>query len=103
MSKRGREAKGSASILPLILLRKEKGGHQAALFCESVKIKGDKGVEKPLGESGLYCEGGTESVHSLPSSSLLYHMNLVLQACLNMNFKLPLYTEILCKPRGTSA
>lgn len=31
----------------------------AALFCESVKIKGDKGVEKPLGESGLYCEGGT--------------------------------------------
>lgn len=53
MSKRGREAKGSASILPLILLRKEKGGHQAALFCESVKIKGDKGVEKPLGGKRL--------------------------------------------------
>ena len=52
-------------------------------------------MEKPLGESGLYCEGGTESVHSLPSSSLLYHTNLVLQACLNMNLKLPLYTETL--------
>jgi len=52
-------------------------------------------VEKPLGESGLYCEGGTESVHSLPSSSLLYHTNLVLQVCLNMNFKLPLYAETL--------
>ena len=52
-------------------------------------------MEKPLGESGLYCEGGTESVHSLPSSPLLYHTNLVLQACLNMNFKLPLYTETL--------
>lgn len=50
-------------------------------------------MEKPLGESGLYCEGGTESVHSLPSSSLLYHANLVLQACLNMNFKLPLCAE----------
>ena len=50
-------------------------------------------MEKPLGESGLYCEGGTESVHSLPSSSLLYHTNLVLQACLNMNFKPPLYME----------
>ena len=50
-------------------------------------------MEKPLGESGLYCEGGTESVHSLPSSSLLYHTNLVLQACLNMNFKPPLYAE----------
>lgn len=73
----------------------EKGGLRAALFCESVKIKGDKGVEKPLGESGLYCEGGTESVHSLPSSSLLYHTNLVLQVCLNMNFKPPLYVETL--------
>lgn len=50
-------------------------------------------MEKPLGESGLYCEGGTESVHSLPSSSLLYHTNLVLQVCLNMNFKLPLCAE----------
>ena len=50
-------------------------------------------MEKPLGESGLYCEGGTESVHSLPSSPLLYHTNLVLQACLNMNFKPPLYAE----------
>ena len=75
----------------------------AALFRESVKIKGDKGVEKPLGESGLYCEGGTESVHSLPSSSLLYHTNFVLQACLNMNFKLPLCSELYFKLYGTSA
>ena len=52
-------------------------------------------MEKLLGESGLYCEGGTESVHSLPSSPLLYHTNLVLQACLNMNFKSPLYAETL--------
>ena len=81
----------------------EKGGLRAALFRESVKIKGDKGVEKPLGESGLYCEGGTESVHSLPSSSLLYHTNLVLQACLNMNFKLPLCSEFYFKLCGTSA
>lgn len=103
MGKRGEAEKGHCIHTAPILCAQEKGGHQAALFCESVKIKGDKGVEKPLGESGLYCEGGTESVHSLPSSSLLYHMNLVLQACLNMNFKLPLYTEILCKPRGTSA
>ena len=60
-------------------------------------------MEKPLGESGLYCEGGTESVHSLPSSSLLYHSNLVLQACLNMNFKLPLCLELYFKLYGISA
>ena len=103
MGKRGEEEKGHCIHAAPHLCAQEKGGHQAALFCESVKIKGDKGVEKPLGESGLYCEGGTESVHSLPSSPLLYHMNLILQACLNMNFKLPLCAETLCKPRGTSA
>ena len=32
MSKRGREAKGTASILPPILCAQEKGGHQAALI-----------------------------------------------------------------------
>ena len=66
----------------------EKGGLRAALFRESVKIKGDKGVEIPLGESGTYCEGRIESVHSLLSSRLLYHTNSILQVCLNQNFKL---------------
>ena len=79
--RRGEEALHPCSHPP-ILCAQEKGGHQAAFFCESVKIKGDKGVEKPLGESGLYCEGGTESVHSLPSSYILYHTKSEMQACL---------------------
>ena len=60
----------------------EKGGLRAAFFCESVKIKGDKGVGIPLGESGTDCEGGVESVHSLPSSYVLYHTKPEMQACL---------------------
>ena len=60
-------------------------------------------MEKPLGESGLYCEGGTESVHSLPSSPLLYHTNLILQVHLNKHFKLALCIETLFKLHGTSA
>lgn len=51
---------------------------RAALFRESVKIKGDKGVEIPLGESETYCEGRIESVHSLLSSRLLYRTNPIL-------------------------
>ena len=60
----------------------EKGGLRAAFFCESVKIKGDKGVGIPLGESGTDCEGGVESVHSLPSSYVLYHTKSEMQVCL---------------------
>ena len=48
----------------------------------TVKIKGDNGVGIPLGESGTDCEGGVESVHSLPSSYILYHTKSEMQVCL---------------------
>lgn len=83
-----RQSTSDALLSHSLSCAQEKGGLRAALFRESVKIKGDKGVEIPLGESGTYCEGRIESVHSLLSPRLLYRTNPILQVCLNHDFKL---------------
>ena len=77
-----RQSTSDAILSHSLSYAQEKGGLRAALFRESVKIKGDKGVGIPFGESGTDCEGGVESVHSLPSSYLLYHVKSEMQVCL---------------------
>ena len=62
----------------------EKAAFRAAFSCESVKIKGDKGVDFLLGESrNRNCEDRRKSVHFLQPSDVLYHMKLILKTYFN--------------------
>ena len=55
-------------------------------------------MEIPLGESGIDCEGGVESVHSLPSSCLLYHTKSKMQVCLIKKLSIPYIKRLSVAP-----